>query len=81
MRHPDAKHSFPLFDKMIYWGDCWVVQDIREDYPDTECALEPFSVKKVNIIFVNSVHGIKLQLNNVAHRPFGRWAFFVPILP
>lgn len=50
MRHPDANYNCPLFGKAIYWGDCWIVQDIRDDNTDMKFALEPFSIEKANII-------------------------------
>ena len=50
MRHPNAQHNCPLFNKIILWGDCWVVQDIRDDNTDMEFALEPFSIKDANVV-------------------------------
>ncbi len=44
MRHPDDKHSCPLFHREVLWGECWVVQDIRADNTDMEFASEPFEL-------------------------------------
>lgn len=50
MRHPDTQHDCPLFNERIYWGDCWIIQDIREDNTDMEFALKPFDIDKANEI-------------------------------
>lgn len=44
MRHPDDKHACPLFHRDVFWGECWVVQDIRDDNTDMEFAPEPFEL-------------------------------------
>ena len=42
MRHPDDKHPCPLLKRDVLWGECWVIQDIRDDNTDMEFAPEPF---------------------------------------
>ena len=48
MRSPEAKHKCPLFKRDVYWGDCWIVQDIRRDDTDMEFALEEFDLATAN---------------------------------
>lgn len=38
MRHPDDKHPCPLLKRDVLWGECWVIQDIRDDNTDMEFA-------------------------------------------
>lgn len=48
MRHPDDKHSCPLLKRDVLWGECWVIQDIRDDNTDMEFAPEPFELSTSN---------------------------------
>lgn len=38
----------PLFGRTILYGECYEVQEIREDEMDMELAMEPFDVEKAN---------------------------------
>jgi len=33
-RSPEAQHDCPLLNRRVYWGDCYEVQEIREDSMD-----------------------------------------------
>lgn len=44
MRHPDDHHSCPLLSREVYWGECWIIQDIREDNTDMEFSPAPFDL-------------------------------------
>ena len=50
MRHPDDKHPCPLLKRDVLWGECWVIQDIRDDNTDMEFAPEPFELSTANKI-------------------------------
>ena len=45
MRQANAKHECLLLNRTIYWGECWVVQDIREENTDMEFAPAPFNIE------------------------------------
>lgn len=38
----------PLFGRKILYGECYEVQEVREDEMDMELAIEPFDVDKAN---------------------------------
>ena len=44
MRSPDEKYSCPLLNREIFWGDCFEVQDIRDDNMDMELFSEKFNL-------------------------------------
>ena len=44
MRSPDEKYSCPLLNREIFWGDCFEVQDIRDDNMDMELFPEKFNL-------------------------------------
>ncbi len=46
MRHPDDKHNCPLLEREVFWGDCWIIQDVRDDGTDMEFAPEPFDLER-----------------------------------
>lgn len=47
---PDDHHDCHLFKREAYWGECWIVQDIRDDNTDMEFAPEPFKQKEADNI-------------------------------
>ena len=54
MRHPDDKHQCPLLKRDVLWGECWVIQDIRDDNTDMKFAPEPFersTAKKICVSY------------------------------
>ena len=46
VRRPNDKHDCPLLGREVLWGECWIVQDIRDDNTDMEFAPEPFDLDK-----------------------------------
>lgn len=50
MRHPDDKNQCRLLGREVFWGECWIVQDIRDDNTDMEFAPEPFDLKEAERI-------------------------------
>jgi len=44
MRHPDDKHYCPLYEREVFWGDCYEVQEVREDNMDMELLVEPIDL-------------------------------------
>ncbi len=50
MRRPNDKHNCPLLKREVFWGDCYEVQEIREDNMDMELFSEQFSVEEANSI-------------------------------
>ncbi len=50
MRHPDDSHDCPLLKRKVFWGECWVVQDIRDDNTDMDFAPEFFDLDKAEEI-------------------------------
>ena len=44
MRHPDDRHLCPLLEREVFWGESWIIQDIRDDNTDMEFAPEPFDL-------------------------------------
>lgn len=40
----------PLFGREILYGECYEVQEIREDEMDMKLAIEPFDAEKANEI-------------------------------
>lgn len=49
-RSPNAKHKCPLFNRSVYWSECYEVQEIRDDDMDMSLAFEPFDIDKANKI-------------------------------
>lgn len=49
-RSADAKHRCPLYDRDIYWGECYEVQEVREDNMDMKWLLEPIDLDRANEI-------------------------------
>lgn len=49
-RSVDEKHSCPLYRRSIYWGECYEVQEVREDNMDMKWLLEPIDIDKANEI-------------------------------
>ena len=42
-RSPDARHDCPLLNREVFWGDCYEVQEIRND--DMDADLFPYEFK------------------------------------
>ena len=49
-KNHDDKSTCPLFGREIQYGECYEVQEIREDEMDMELALEAFDLKRANEI-------------------------------
>ena len=49
-RSPNAKHECPLYNREVYWSECYEVQDVREDDMSMELAFEAFDRDKANEI-------------------------------
>lgn len=47
-RSPNEKHKCPLYERQVYWSECYEVQEVREDEMDMKLAYEPFDVDKAN---------------------------------
>lgn len=62
-RSPEAQHDCPLLNRRVYWGDCYEVQDIREDSMDAFFFLISLKLMK-QILFVKNVSGTRLVLMN-----------------
>lgn len=46
----DDKFLCPLYQREILYGECYEVQEVREDEMDMELAIEPFELKDANEI-------------------------------
>ena len=49
-RSPEAQHDCPLLNRRVYWGDCYEVQEIREDSMDAYFFSDKFEVDEADII-------------------------------
>ena len=49
-KNHNDKYICPLFGLEILYGECYEVQEVREDEMDMELAIEPFDVEKANEI-------------------------------
>lgn len=49
-RRTDAKHECPLYGRNIYWGECYEVQEVRDDEMDMALLLEPIDIEQANRI-------------------------------
>ncbi|MEE1012630.1 MAG: hypothetical protein U0L11_11430 [Acutalibacteraceae bacterium] len=49
-RSPEAQHDCPLLNRRVYWGDCYEVQEIREDSMDAYFFPDKFEVDEADII-------------------------------
>lgn len=49
-RSPNAMHQCPLYDRAVYWSECYEVQEVREDSMDPKWLYEPFEMEKANAI-------------------------------
>ena len=50
MRHPDDSHDSPLLKRKVFWGECWVIQDIRDENTDMDFAPEPIDLHEAEKI-------------------------------
>lgn len=50
MRQPDDKHFCPLMNREVFWGDCYEVQEVREDNMDMELLIEPVDIDQAAIL-------------------------------
>lgn len=50
MRKPEDKHVCPLLNREILWGDCFEIQEIRNDDMDMELFSESFSLTEAEKI-------------------------------
>ena len=49
-RSPESQHECPLLNRKIFWGDCYEIQDIRNDDMDAELFPDKFDVEEANTI-------------------------------
>ncbi len=49
-RSPNEKHNCPLYNRSIYWSECYEVQDVRGDDMDMSLAIEPFDIDEADKI-------------------------------
>lgn len=49
-KNHDDMHLCPLFGRNILYGECYEVQDVRDDEMDMKLAVEPFDLEKANEI-------------------------------
>ena len=49
-RSPNAKHRCPLYNREVYWSECYEVQDVRNDDMDMKLAFEAFDIRVANSI-------------------------------
>lgn len=47
-RDVDAKHFCPLYNREVYFGECYEVQEVREDEMDAKLLMEPFDMEKAD---------------------------------
>lgn len=49
-KNHDDKHICPLYGREILYGECYEVQEVREDNMDVKWLMEPIDIKKANEI-------------------------------
>lgn len=49
-KNHDDKYLCPLFEREILYGECYEVQEVRDDEMDMELAMEAFDLEKANEI-------------------------------
>ena len=49
-RHVNDVHRCPLYNRDIQYGECYEVQEVREDSMDMKWLMEPIDINKANKI-------------------------------
>lgn len=49
-RSPEAQHDCPLLNRSVFWGECYEVQEIREDSMDADFFPDKFDIEEANTI-------------------------------